>query len=134
MTSSPHEPADCELAVCDRCDSYGDGYSAGKAAAHFETACGSSGLTPWTAAAGRARRSGKSSVRSCRRQVSRSCFPTDTSRTALALAARRPAGAGGTGAARGPGEAADVRRMALPAQGFAGRPRRWPTSRDMARP
>ena len=27
-----------------------------------------------------------------------------------------------------------VRRMALPAQGFAGRPRRWPTSRDMARP
>ena len=37
MTSSPHEPADCELAVCDRCDSYGDGYAAGKAAAHFET-------------------------------------------------------------------------------------------------
>ena len=36
MTSSPHDPADCELAVCDRCDSYGDGFSAGKAAAHFE--------------------------------------------------------------------------------------------------
>ena len=36
MTSSPHDPADCELAVCDRCDSYGDGYSAGKAATHFE--------------------------------------------------------------------------------------------------
>ena len=35
MTSSPHEPADCELAVCDRCDSYGDGYAAGKDAAHF---------------------------------------------------------------------------------------------------
>ena len=42
--------------------------------------------------------------------------------------------ANGTGAARGPGEASSVRRMALPAQGFAGRPRRWPTSRDMARP
>ena len=35
MTSSPHEPADCELAVCDRCDSYGDGYAAGKDAAYF---------------------------------------------------------------------------------------------------
>ena len=35
MTSSPHDPADCELAVCDRCDSYGDGYSAGKDAAYF---------------------------------------------------------------------------------------------------
>ena len=35
MTGS-HEPAYCELAVCRRCDSYGDGYSAGKAAAHFE--------------------------------------------------------------------------------------------------
>ena len=35
MTSSPHAPADCELAVCDRCDSYGDGYSAGKDAAYF---------------------------------------------------------------------------------------------------
>ena len=33
--TSPHEPADCELAVCDRCDSYGDGYSAGKDAAYF---------------------------------------------------------------------------------------------------
>ena len=30
-----HDPADCELAVCDRCDSYGDGYSAGKDAAYF---------------------------------------------------------------------------------------------------
>ena len=30
-----HDPAYCELAVCDRCDSYGDGYSAGKDAAHF---------------------------------------------------------------------------------------------------
>ena len=37
MTSSPHEPADCELAACDRCDAYGDGYAAGKDAAHFET-------------------------------------------------------------------------------------------------
>ena len=35
MTSSTHEPADCELAACDRCDSYGDGYSAGKDAAYF---------------------------------------------------------------------------------------------------
>ena len=35
MTSSPHEPADCELAVCDRCDAYGDGYAAGKDAAYF---------------------------------------------------------------------------------------------------
>ena len=33
--TSPHEPADCELAVCDRCDSYGDGYAAGKDAAYF---------------------------------------------------------------------------------------------------
>ena len=61
MTSSTHEPADCELAACDRCDSYGDGYSAGKDAAHFaDPHCGSSGLTPQTAAAGRARRSGRS--------------------------------------------------------------------------
>ena len=37
MTSSTHDPADCELAVCDRCDSYSDGYAAGKDAAHFET-------------------------------------------------------------------------------------------------
>ena len=44
MTSSTHEPADCELAVCDRCDSYGDGYAAGKDAAHFaDPHCGSSG-------------------------------------------------------------------------------------------
>ena len=43
MTSSTHDPADCELAVCDRCDSYGDGYSAGKDAAYF--ALGSSELT-----------------------------------------------------------------------------------------
>ena len=35
MTSSTHEPADCELAACDRCDSYGDGYAAGKDAAYF---------------------------------------------------------------------------------------------------
>ena len=35
MTSSPHDPADCELAVCDRCDAYGNGYSAGKDAAYF---------------------------------------------------------------------------------------------------
>ena len=35
MTSSPHDPADCELATCDRCDSYGDGYAAGKDAAYF---------------------------------------------------------------------------------------------------
>ena len=35
MTSSTHEPADCELAACDRCDAYGDGYSAGKDAAYF---------------------------------------------------------------------------------------------------
>ena len=34
MTGS-HDPADCELAVCHRCDSYGDGYSAGKDAAYF---------------------------------------------------------------------------------------------------
>ena len=59
MTSSTHEPADCELAVCDRCDSYGDGYAAGKDAAHFEPALGSSELTPWTAAAGHAWRSGR---------------------------------------------------------------------------
>ena len=37
MTSSFHDPADCELVACDRCDSYGDGYAAGKDAAHFET-------------------------------------------------------------------------------------------------
>ena len=34
--TSPHDAAGCELVACDRCDSYGDGYSAGKAAAHFE--------------------------------------------------------------------------------------------------
>ena len=34
MTGS-HDPAYCELAVCDRCDSYGDGYAAGKDAAYF---------------------------------------------------------------------------------------------------
>ena len=34
VTGSP-DPAYCELAVCDRCDSYGDGYSAGKDAAYF---------------------------------------------------------------------------------------------------
>ena len=33
--TSPHDPADCELAACDRCDSYGDGYAAGKDAAYF---------------------------------------------------------------------------------------------------
>ena len=40
MTGS-HDPADCELAAC---DSYGDGYAAGKAAAHFETRVWSSPL------------------------------------------------------------------------------------------
>ncbi len=33
-----HDPAYCtEVEICDRCDAYGDGYSAGKAKAHEET-------------------------------------------------------------------------------------------------
>ena len=94
MTSSPHDPADCELAVCDRCDSYGDGYSAGKDAAYFA-------ISTWELGA----HASDCGCRPCEtirqvvrkvRQVSRSCCPTGTSRTALALAARHPAGAGAT--------------------------------------
>ena len=72
-----------------RCDAYGDGFSGGKAAAHFETRV-------WELGAHATDCGCRSCVRSCRRQVSRSCCPAGTSRTALALAAGRPAGAGAT--------------------------------------
>ena len=31
-----HDYARCQLVLCEPCDSYGDGYTAGKQAAHFE--------------------------------------------------------------------------------------------------
>ena len=33
-----HDPAYCRLAVCSRCDAYGDGYAAGKTAIHRDRA------------------------------------------------------------------------------------------------
>ena len=33
-----HDYAGCERPACGRCDAYGDGYSSGKASAHFEIA------------------------------------------------------------------------------------------------
>ena len=95
--TGPHDPADCELAVCDRCDSYGDGYAAGKDAAYFA-------ISTWELGA----HASDCGCRPClairqavskvllRRPMSRSCCPTGTLRTALALAAGRPAGAGAT--------------------------------------
>ena len=85
MTGS-HDPADCELAACDRCDFYGDGYSAGKDAAYFA-------ISTWELGA-HASDCGCRPCLAIRQAVSKVLLAT--SKTALALAAGRPAGAGAT--------------------------------------
>ena len=94
--SGRHDPAYCELEVCGRCDAYGDGFSAGKAAAHFETRVWELGAHATGCGCMLCE-----TIRQVVRKVLQAAgepvlLPGGTSRTALALAAGRPAGAGAT--------------------------------------